>query len=164
MRDVPSIRIGSRLLAATIMACVLAAATPPAWAANLCLSDAAGNQFVLRGMGTKIGKKKSKPVSGYVIVSGGSRVRPVSGACVTDALGTRIAAGFAEYHVGVASGGAGGSTTTTFHQVILTSLDGKLSVGTAGPDCLRSEHSDGTASGGCEDVSVIDCKTVADIP
>jgi len=38
----------------------------PPWAANLCLSNAARDQFFLRGIGAKIEKKKSKPVSGYV--------------------------------------------------------------------------------------------------
>ena len=164
MHDVHSIRIGSWLLAAVILACSLAAATPPAWAGNLCLSNGAGDQFVLRGVGTKIGKKKSKPVSGYVIVSGGIVARPVSGAYVTNAQGTSIGAGFSEHEAGVMTLGTTASTATNFHQVVFLKNDGKLSVGTPGTDCEWRDNSGGIASGGCGAVSVIDCKTVADIP
>ena len=120
---------------------------------------------MLRGLGAKIGKKKSKPTSGYAIPAGGTSARPLSGSFVTNAEGTAIAVGFAEYFATVFGSGTSATVVTKFHQLtVLDGIDGKLAVGTSGTDCPWQRNSDGTTTGACTGFSVIDCKTATAIP
>jgi len=164
MRDVRSKGRASWLVSVALVTGSLAVAPPPTWAASLCFSNTAGDQFVVRGIGARLGKSKSKPVSGYVILASGTG-RPLSGAFVASASGTGLAVGLTEHQVSVIPGGnAGGTNATTFHQVFFSESDGKLLAGRLGTDCSWPGNSGGTPSGGCERVTIIDCKTVPDIP